>query len=89
MIEDKNIDAIVLRGLIFWSMLEKEKGYKQFWRAYKINGKEHIQVGLFISLITPRVQEFYKEAKYDLIENNIDKCTLKVNKGLEMHPYHT
>ncbi len=40
MIDDKNVDLIVLKALLDWSMLEKEKGYKEFWDGYKIN-KEH------------------------------------------------
>ena len=81
MIDDKNVDIIVLKALMEWSMLEREKGYKAFWDGYRVD-KQHQEVALFLRLIMPEVEELYKEAKYDLIEGSIDKCKLKVQKGL-------
>ena len=40
-------------------------------------------------MINPEIDRIYKEAKYDLIDRKIEKCRLKVKKGLEIHPYHT
>ena len=40
-------------------------------------------------MIGPEIERIYKEAKYDLIDRKVEKCRLKVKKGLEIHPYHT
>jgi hypothetical protein len=55
MIEDKNVDMIVLKGMMEWSMLEREKGYKAFWDGYKVD-KHHPEVSLFLRLILPQVE---------------------------------
>lgn len=44
---------------------------------------------MFLGLILPKVEEMYREAKYDLIEGKVEKCRLKVKNGLDLHPYHT
>ena len=36
MIEEKDTDLVVLRAMLFWSMLETAKGYKEFWNAYAL-----------------------------------------------------
>ena len=40
-------------------------------------------------MIMPQLEGLYKEAKYDLIDNELSKCKLKVKKGLDMHPHNT
>lgn len=40
-------------------------------------------------MINPQLEQLFKEAKYHLIEKQMDKCSYKVNKALQMHPYHT
>ena len=45
---------MILKGLLYWAMLENQKAYKEFWEAYKIN-QEHKEVLLFIRLIMPKV----------------------------------
>lgn len=74
--------------MLFWSMLEDAKAYKEFWNAYSLD-KGHPEVQLFLETITPKVETLYKEAKYDLIDRKLEKCRLKVKEGLEIHPYHT
>lgn len=51
--------------------------------------KTNPEVVFFIQMITPELEKIYKEAKYDLTDHKIEKCKLKVKKGLEMHSYHT
>jgi hypothetical protein len=35
-INDKNADILILKGILYWSLIENKKGYECFWRAYKI-----------------------------------------------------
>lgn len=43
---------------------------------------------MFLRIISPKVEELYREAKYDLIEKELERCKLKVDKALLLHPYH-
>ena len=37
MVDEKNIDVIVLKALLNWSLMENKKGYECFWEAWKID----------------------------------------------------
>ena len=54
LIEKNDADLFVMRGLIFWSMFEPVKGFKEFWLAYKVDPKNE-EVLLFMEVITPKV----------------------------------
>jgi hypothetical protein len=32
-INDRNADIIVLKGFLYWSLMENKKGYECFWEA--------------------------------------------------------
>jgi hypothetical protein len=40
MIDERDVDVVILRAMLFWSLLETAKGYKEFWNAYAID-REH------------------------------------------------
>jgi hypothetical protein len=35
-IDEKNVDVIILKGILNWSLMENKKGYECFWNAHKI-----------------------------------------------------
>ena len=47
LIEGSDADLIAMKALIYWSMMDDNKGYRQFWDAYKIDRKNY-EVVLFL-----------------------------------------
>ena len=86
--QQKETDFVVMKGLIYWSLMENEKGYGQFWKAYGME-QNNYEVVLFLEMITPKVESLYKDAKYLLIEKKVEKCKLTVKMALQMQPNHT
>ena len=53
-IDENDADLVVLHALIYWSINENEKGYREFWNAYKLD-KTNPEVVFFIQMITPEL----------------------------------
>ena len=41
LIDGNDADLIAMKALIYWSMMDDNKGYRQFWEAYKIDKKNY------------------------------------------------
>jgi hypothetical protein len=33
----KDVDTVIMMGILNWSLMENKKGYECFWSAYKID----------------------------------------------------
>lgn len=88
MINEKDPDIMVLKGIINWSLMDNRKGFECFWKAWEINPKNE-EVGYFLEMVLPEVEKLYKDAKYDMISKDFSKCRVIVKKALEMYPHHT
>jgi tetratricopeptide (TPR) repeat protein len=44
---------------------------------------------LFVSLVTPKIDAYYKDTQYMLIDGKVDKCNINIRKGLELNPHNT
>lgn len=54
MIDERDADLVVLRGMVYWSIFETAKGYKEFWNAYSLD-KGQPEVQLFLEMISPEI----------------------------------
>lgn len=39
MMDEKDVDVLVLKGMLYWSLMENKKGYECFWKAEENDNK--------------------------------------------------
>ena len=74
-------DAYILRGKILWTMGKKKEGNIEFWKAEAID-PEHPEIKEFLKIIKPEVAEFQKQTNEAIINNDLTRAFILVNKGL-------
>lgn len=78
-----NVEVMILKGKLLWSIDKIEEGNDMFWAAHAIN-PEHREIHEFLSIMRPRAEEFYKKASKYLFEGNKGLALDNIKKGLDL-----
>ena len=57
--DPNNVEVLILKGKLLWSMDKVEEGNELLWDAHKVDPNHH-EVIEFLSIQKPRAEEFYK-----------------------------
>ena len=74
-------EAYILIGKILWTMGKKREGNIEFWKAEAID-PDHPEIKEFIKIIKPEISEFQKQTNEAIINNDLTRAFILVNKGL-------
>ena len=78
-----NIECLILKGKLLWSVDKIEEGNACFWRAHEVNPNHH-EVIEFLSIQKPRAEEYFKKASKAIFEGKRAAAFDFINKGLEL-----
>lgn len=78
-----NVEVMILKGKLQWSVDKIEEGNEMFWAAHAVD-PEHHEVVEFLSIMKPRAEEYYKKATKFIFEGNRHLAMESINKGLEL-----
>jgi tetratricopeptide (TPR) repeat protein len=78
-----NVEVMILKGKLLWSIDKIEEGNDMFWAAHAIN-PDHHEIVEFLSIMKPRAEEFYKKATKFIFEGNKALAFENIKKGLEL-----
>ena len=81
--DPNNIEVLILKGKLLWSIDQVEEGNEMFWSAHSIDPNHH-EVIEFLSIQKPRAEEFYKKATRAIFEGNRYLGLELISKGLEL-----
>lgn len=81
--DPNNIEVLILKGKLLWSVDKVEEGNNMFWKAHSIDPNHH-EVIEFLSIQKPRAEEFYKKATRAIFEGNRYVALEHISKGLEL-----
>lgn len=77
-----NIECLILKGKLLWSVDKIEEGNTCFWSAHEINPTHH-EVIEFLSIQKPRAEEYFKKASKAIFEGKRGMAFDLISKGLE------
>ena len=78
-----NVEVMILKGKLQWSVDKIEEGNEMFWAAHAVD-PEHHEVVEFLSIMKPRAEEYYKKATKFIFEGNRHLAMDSINKGLDL-----
>jgi tetratricopeptide (TPR) repeat protein len=78
-----NVEALVLKGKLLWSLDKTEEGNEQFWVAHSLE-PNHSEVIEFLSIIRPKAEEAYERARKEYMEGNDTGALMWIRKGLDV-----
>lgn len=78
-----NMEVLILKGKLLWSIDKVEEGNEMFWQAHSVD-PEHHEVVEFLAIQKPRAEEYYKKAVRFIFEDNKYLAMENINKGLEL-----
>ncbi|CDW77540.1 tetratricopeptide repeat protein 16 [Stylonychia lemnae] len=78
-----NVEVMILKGKLLWSIDKIEEGNEMFWSAHAVD-PDHHEIVEFLSIMKPRAEEFYKKATKFVFEGNKVLAFENIKKGLEM-----
>lgn len=78
-----NVEVMILKGKLQWSVDKIEEGNEMFWAAHAVD-PEHHEVVEFLSIMKPRAEEYYKKATKFIFEGNRHLAMESINKGLDL-----
>lgn len=78
-----NVEVLILKGKLLWSVDKVEEGNDMFWRAHAIDA-EHHEVMEFLSIMKPKADEFYQKATKNIFDGNKALAMENIRKGLEI-----
>ena len=81
--DPNNIEVLILKGKLLWSIDKVDEGNEMFWQAHSIDPNHH-EVIEFLSIQKPRAEEFYKKATRAIFEGNRFLALEFISKGLEL-----
>lgn len=81
--DPNNIEVLILKGKLLWSIDQVEEGNEMFWQAHQIDPNHH-EVIEFLSIQKPRAEEYYKKATRAIFEGNRYLALELISKGLEL-----
>ena len=81
--DPNNVEVLILKGKLLWSIDKVDQGNECFWAAHSIF-PEHHEVIEFLSIQRPRAMEYYKKAVKFVFEGNKYLAMDNIQKGLEL-----
>ena len=78
-----NIEVLILKGKLLWSIDQIDQGHDMFWHAHHIDPNHH-EVIEFLSIQKPRAEEFYQKATKAIFEGNRFLALELISKGLDL-----
>jgi len=81
--DPNNVEVLILKGKLLWSMDKVDEGNEMFWQAHTVDPNHH-EVIEFLSICKPRAEEFYKKATKAIFEGNKYLALEHVEKGLDI-----
>lgn len=81
--DNNNIEVLILKGKLLWSIDKIEEGNNCFWRAHIID-PNHNEVIEFLSIQKPRAEEFFKKASKSVFDGKRAQAFEFIEKGLEL-----
>ncbi len=87
-LEPQNVEALVLKGKLLWSLDKTEEGNEQFWQAHGIDPC-HPEVIEFLSIMRPKADALYDKAVKCMLEEDQASALLMIKKGLETFHDHS
>lgn len=81
--DQSNVEVLILKGKLLWSIDKIEEGNEQFWRAHSIN-PDHQEVVEFLSIMKPKAEEMYQEAMKNIFQKNLEGAFDNIRKGLDL-----
>lgn len=82
-IDQRNIECLILKGKLLWSVDRIEEGNQCFWNAHSID-PNHNEVIEFLSIQKPRADEYFKKATMAIFEGKKGEAFELIAKGLEL-----
>jgi len=86
--EPENVDALVLKGKLLWSIGKNQEGNKLFWTAYDIDPKNP-EVLEFLAIMRPKANEYYEKASKLFICGEYLEALAAIKKGLDLYHDHS
>lgn len=81
--DPNNIEVLILKGKLLWSIDKVDEGNEQFWKSHSLN-PDHHEVVEFLSIMKPKAEEKYQEAMKNIFKKNIDEAFENISQGLEL-----
>lgn len=78
-----NIEVLILKGKLLWSIDKIEEGNEQFWKAHALN-PDHHEVVEFLSIMKPKAEEMYQQAMKNIFKKNLEGAFDNIRQGLEL-----
>lgn len=78
-----NIEVLILKGKLLWSIDQVDEGNEMFWQAHSLDPNHH-EIIEFLSIQKPRAEEFYKKATRAIFEGNRYLALELIQKGLDL-----
>lgn len=78
-----NIEVLILKGKLLWSIDKIDEGNEQFWKAHNIN-PEHHEVVEFLSIMKPKAEMKYQEAMKNIFKRDLQAAFESIREGLEL-----
>mmetsp|Transcript_4513 Transcript_4513/g.3252 ORF Transcript_4513/g.3252 Transcript_4513/m.3252 type:complete len:152 (-) Transcript_4513:615-1070(-) len=77
------VEVLILKGKLLWSIDKVEEGNEMFWQAHAIAPAHH-EVVEFLAIMKPRAEEMYRKATKAVYEGNKSTALDFIKRGLEM-----
>jgi len=81
--DPSNVEVLILKGKLLWSIDRVEEGNECFWLAHGLF-PEHHEVVEFLNIQRPRAMEYYKKAVKCVYQGNRYMAMENVAKGLDL-----
>lgn len=81
--DPNNVEVLILKGKLLWSIDKIEEGNEQFWKAHSIN-PDHHEVVEFLSIMKPKAEEMYQQAMKNIFKKNLEGAFDNIKQGLEL-----
>ncbi len=81
--DPNNLEVLILKGKLLWSVDRIEEGNNCFWKAHGID-PNHNEVIEFLSIQKPRAEEFFRKATKAVFDGKRILAFELIEKGLEL-----
>lgn len=78
-----NVEVLILKGKLLWSIDKVDEGNECFWAAHNIY-PEHNEVVEFLAIQRPRAMQYYTRATKEVFKGNKYLAMELIEKGLEL-----